>query len=77
MATPKAGNPYWKGRLSTIDLLVLTSLDQLFLYSQCYLHLLQNNDEVNCTEPSPSVSVPCHKLKNNALGPVLLNVLRQ
>jgi hypothetical protein len=30
-ATLAAGNPYWKGRLSTVDLLVLTSLDQLLL----------------------------------------------
>jgi hypothetical protein len=48
------------GRLSTVDLLALTSLDQLlltqqilFFYKTSYL-----NEEVNCTEPSPSVSVP-------------------
>ncbi len=28
----KAGNSYARGRLSTVDLLVLTSLDQLLLY---------------------------------------------
>ncbi len=28
------GNPYWRGRLSTVDLLVLTSLDQLLLIQQ-------------------------------------------
>ncbi len=27
----QTGNPYWSGRLSTVDLLVLTSLDQLIL----------------------------------------------
>ncbi len=27
---PKAGKPYWVERFSTIDLRVLTSLDQLF-----------------------------------------------
>ncbi len=34
--TPRARKPYWKGRLSTFDLLVLTSLDQLFLISQAW-----------------------------------------
>ncbi len=62
-STSRSGNPYWKGRLSTADLLVLTSLDPLlsilktlftFFYKTCYL-----NEEVNCTEPLPSVSVPC------------------
>jgi hypothetical protein len=45
-----------RGRLSTVDLLVLTSLDQFFdllFYKTSYL-----NEEVNCTEPSLSVSVP-------------------
>ncbi len=49
--------------LYTVDLLVLTSLYQLifkliilisFLFKASYLH-----DEVNCTEPSPYVSIPC------------------
>jgi hypothetical protein len=31
-ATVAAGNPYLKGRHSTVDLLVSTSLDRLFLY---------------------------------------------
>ncbi len=57
-----AGKPYWRGSISTVDLLVLTSLDQLLwelklnfpFYKTTYL-----NEEVNCTEPSPSVRVPC------------------
>jgi hypothetical protein len=32
-----AGKSYWRGRLSTVDLLVLTGLDQLLLYWKCYL----------------------------------------
>jgi len=36
------GKPYWKGRLSTVDLLALTSLDQLILKLKYYLPLLQN-----------------------------------
>jgi hypothetical protein len=35
-------NPYRKGRLSTFDLLVLTSLDQLHLILQTLLTFLQN-----------------------------------
>ncbi len=49
------------GRLTNVDLLVLTSVDQLpfqlkmlyFFYKTSYL-----NEEVNCTEASPSVSIP-------------------
>jgi hypothetical protein len=32
--TPCPGNPYWRGRLSTVDLLGLTSQDQLLLMQQ-------------------------------------------
>ncbi len=47
---------------STVDLLVLNSLDQFhfiekIIYLFCKMSYL--NEEVNCTEPSPSVSVPC------------------
>ncbi len=61
-ATVKPGNPYWKGTLSTVDLLELTSLDQLllilrtfftFFYKTSYL-----NEEVNCTMRSRQVSIP-------------------
>ncbi len=53
--------PYRMGRISTVDLLVLTSLNELLFklklnflfYKATYL-----NEEVNCTEPSPSVRVP-------------------
>jgi hypothetical protein len=40
-----------------VDLLVQTSLDQLFLILQTLLTLYKTsyfNEEVNCTEPSPS-----------------------
>ncbi len=53
--------PLLKGRISTIDLLVLTSLDQLLLKLQALLTFYETrylNEEVNCAEPSPSVSVP-------------------
>jgi hypothetical protein len=33
-----AGNPYVRGRLSTVDLLVLTSLDQLLFYKISYFN---------------------------------------
>ncbi len=42
------------GRLSTVDSLVLTSLDQLLSILKIII-----KEEVNCTEPVPSDSVPC------------------
>jgi hypothetical protein len=41
-----------------VDLQVLTSLDQVLLYCNYYLTFLQSKEEVNCTEPSTSVSFP-------------------
>ncbi len=81
-----AGKSYLGGRFSTVDLLVLTSLDQFvsklkilffLFYKTSYL-----NEEVNCTEPSTSISVPwwlliylvsltdliCGDKENNRLG---------
>jgi len=55
-------NPYWSGRISTVGLHVLTSSDQLLLIPQKYFLFYKTsclNEEINCTEPSPSVSVPC------------------
>jgi hypothetical protein len=50
-----------KGKLSTDDLLQLISLDQLLfimkLNFSCY-KTTYLNEEVNCTESSPSVSIP-------------------
>ncbi len=49
-----------RGRLSTVDLLVPTSLDQLLFILKILLTVLQSylNEEVNRTEPSPSVRIP-------------------
>ncbi len=52
---------FTRGGLSTVDLLELTSLDELdklkmlftFLYKTSYI-----NEEVNCTVPFPSASIP-------------------
>jgi hypothetical protein len=38
--TAESGNPYWRGRLNTVDLLVLTSLDQLLLKLKILFTLL-------------------------------------
>ncbi len=60
----KAGKLYCTGRLSTVNLLVLTSLYKLLFYNENILYILffhktsYLNEEVNCTEPSPSVSIP-------------------
>jgi hypothetical protein len=35
-------NSYWRGRLSTLDLLALTSLDQLLLIMQTFFSFVQN-----------------------------------
>ncbi len=50
---------------STIDLLVPTSLYELLLTMQTlytFLQISYFNEEVNFTEPSPSISVPCRSL---------------
>jgi hypothetical protein len=49
-------------RLGTVDLFVLASLGQLLLILKKRLFTYLKNylsEEVNSTEPSPSVSVPC------------------
>ncbi len=58
---PGARNPYWKGRLSMVDLLVLISSDQhLFDNANItFYKTSQLNGEVIRIEPSPLVSVPC------------------
>jgi hypothetical protein len=57
---PWPRNPYWRGRLCTVELLVLTISD-LLLFILKYLDYKTNylNEEVYCTEPFPSVNVPC------------------
>ncbi len=66
--TGQPRNPHWRDRLSTIDLLALTSLDQLLWYwkhqsfisyKTSYLH-----EEVNRTESFPSVSVPWFSIQS-------------
>ncbi len=50
-----------EGRLSAVDLLELTSLDQLLLKLKTLFTFLQKkpNEELICTEPSPSICIPC------------------
>ncbi len=51
-----------KGRISTVNLLVLISYDQRLLILKKVVFVFYKssclNEEVNCTEPSPSVRVP-------------------
>ncbi len=57
----QAGNPFWRGCISTADLLLLTRSGQLFLYISVYVSFYKTsypNEEVNSTEPSPSVRFP-------------------
>ncbi len=69
------GKSYWRGRLRTVDLFVLTSLDQLIfgieninylLYKTSYL-----NEEVNCTEPSLQLEFP-----GSVITVIVLNLWR-
>ncbi len=50
----------WRGRFSTIDLLLLTSLDQLLLKLKTLFTFLTGypNEEVNSTEPSLQLVFP-------------------
>ncbi len=52
-----------RGRFSTVDLLALTSLNQLLFTLKIYIVLFYKttnlSEEMNCTEPSPSIRVPC------------------
>jgi hypothetical protein len=48
--------------LSTVDLLVRISLDKLLFYKKNINHGFNTsylNEEAKCTEPSPSVRLPC------------------
>jgi len=59
-----SGNPYWRGMINTVDLLELTSWYQLlFTLTILFTFITKQtsylNEEVDCTEPSPSVSIPC------------------
>ncbi len=60
---PWPGNPHWRERISTVDLLVPTSSDLLLLMIKKYVLLFYEtsylNEEVNRAELSLSVSVPC------------------
>ncbi len=45
------GNPYWRGRLSTVDLLVLTSLDQPLLKMLTLFTYKQNKQPLSVGQP--------------------------
>jgi hypothetical protein len=51
----KPGNPYWRGRLSTVDLLALTSLDQLLFIMQTLCTFLQNKATLMRRSTVPSL----------------------
>jgi hypothetical protein len=59
----RAGKSYLRGRLCKADSLALTSLDQFILIFKIQFTFFAKtrylNKEVNCTEPSPSVIIPC------------------
>ncbi len=55
--TVKAGNPIWRERISTVDLIVLASSDQLLFVLKKTIFLSYKtrylNEEVNCTGAPP------------------------
>ncbi len=55
----RAGNPYLRGRISTVDLLVLAAFKTEIMIDISYL-----NNEVKCTEPFISISFPCPRYEN-------------
>jgi hypothetical protein len=59
----RAGNTNWRERLSTVDLLnklaCFFKVKKYFLNYQKQLIETSQYMKVNCTEPSPSVGVPC------------------
>jgi hypothetical protein len=69
----KTGKSYLRGRLSTADLHSLNSVDQLLLISKYYQTFCKTgccNEEVNCTKPSPSISISWLKF-THAMAPRL------
>ncbi len=56
------GKPYGRGRLNTVDLLVLTCIDQLLYKLNNFLPFFTKrshlNEEGNLSEPFPSVRIP-------------------
>ncbi len=68
--------PYWRD--STVDLLVLTSLDQLlFCWNMFFYKTRHLNEEVECTEISPSVSIPWFDILRNSKASFQLLVCRR
>ncbi len=71
----RPGKSYWGGRLSTVDLLALTSLYQLVFILKILFFLFYKtsylNEEVNCPELSPQLVFPdsTHNPKIQGLNP--------
>ncbi len=56
-----ARNSYWRGRIITVDLLVLISLVQLLFIESIidvFYKTIYLNEVVNCIEPSPQKVFP-------------------
>jgi hypothetical protein len=65
------GNPNRRGRISSVDLPELTKSDQLFFLLKAFFLFFKTfyfKEEVNCTEPSPSVRVPFSILSEMCLN---------
>jgi hypothetical protein len=64
IAIPFPGNPELRGRISAVDLLVQTNSDEVVsILKMDHFPFFQTKyviKEVDSTEPSPSVRIPCH-----------------
>ncbi len=61
--SPSSGNPCWRGRLSTVDLLIkmgcfVKKENIALVWKAADLEETRKYKEVNCTDPSPSVRIP-------------------
>ncbi len=74
----EAGNPLERRRLSTIELLIKAAC---FVKSKIFKQLIKTSEymEVNCTDPSPSVSIPWLKFVHGHMTnflPLVTNVIK-
>ncbi len=69
LGCPETGKSCFKGRLRTVDLLALTSSDQLLLILKILFTLFTKtsylNEEVNGTEPTLRIVFPVLNIKNH------------
>jgi hypothetical protein len=77
---PDTGKSYRKGRFSTNDLHVLTSLDQLHFILRILLPFYNTSytdEEINCTEPSRPLVFPARTILSSCVAKIVKTKLKQ